>query len=128
MDSTLASTNFTRWEQALLTRHPKTVAELYADDATLLPTMAHKVITERKGVEQYFTFFESFVPTVSMVEQHVVDISEESYLHCGVYRFTLTIDGKEQEVDARFTMIWKKSGNQWKIFHHHSSRVPILSI
>ncbi len=126
MNSTLATANFARWEAALLTREPKNVAALYTGNATLLPTMAKKVITDHDGLMEYFTFFGSFLPTVSMVEEHVIEIAEQSYLHCGVYRFTLTMEGAEQQVDARFTMVWQKIDGEWKIFHHHSSRVPVV--
>lgn len=126
MDSALASTNFARWEAALLTREPKSVAALYADNATLLPTMAQRVITDREGIKGYFTFFETFLPSVSMVEEHVINIAEQSYLHCGVYRFQLTVEGVKQNVDARFSMVWQKIGSEWKIFHHHSSRFPLV--
>ena len=126
MDPSLAAANFALWKQALLTREPQTVAALYADHATLLPTMAQKVIVDRKGIETYFTFFETFLPSVSIVEEHVMEIGEGSYLHCGVYRFTLTMKGAEQEVDARFSIVWEKIGGEWKIVHHHSSRVPLV--
>jgi hypothetical protein len=124
MDLALATTNFGRWEQALLTRDPAAVAALYVPHLTLLPTMARRVITDRTGAEEYFTFFGSFQPTVRMVEEHVLPISDASYLHCGVYRFTLTMDGKREDVDARFTMVWVRDHQGWSIFHHHSSRIP----
>ena len=126
MDSSVSSGNFARWEQALLTREPKNVAALYSVHATLIPTMAQKVITDYKGIVAYFTFFGSFLPSVRMKEEHVMDLSDDSYLHCGVYRFTLTMQGVEQEVDARFTMVWQKIDSEWKIFHHHSSRIPLI--
>lgn len=126
MNSSVADYNFTRWEQALLTRNPKNVAELYAENAILLPTIAREVIADKKGIEKYFTFFDTFLPSVSMVTEHVIDMAEESYVHCGVYRFKLTMQRKEQEVDARFSMLWKKIDGEWKICHHHSSRIPIV--
>jgi uncharacterized protein (TIGR02246 family) len=122
--TTLSALHFAKWEAALLTRDPEQVALLYADNATLLPTMAENVITDREGVVAYFTFFETFLPTVRMVEEHVTEVTDKSYLHCGVYRFTLTIEGREEMVDARFTMLWQKIHDEWKILHHHSSRVP----
>jgi hypothetical protein len=126
MDASVATANFARWKDTLLARKPKNVAALYVDNATLIPTLAKKVITDLAGVEAYFTFFDTFNPSASMVEEHVVDIAEDSYLHCGVYRFTLTMQGTEQDVDARFSMLWKKTGGEWKILHHHSSRIPVL--
>lgn len=122
----IAETNFGRWAHALATKDPKNVAALYVEETTLLPTMAKQVITDRKGAEGYFTFFLSFLPSVTMVEEHVVPISDDAYLHCGVYRFALTQQGKQESVDARFSMVWKKFGNEWSIVHHHSSRIPLM--
>lgn len=126
MDQTLASANLARWGAALLTREPKNVAALYVSNATLLPTLAQKVITDREGIETYFTFFDTFSPSLSMVEEHVMPLAPQSYLHCGVYRFKLTIEGAEQNVDARFSMVWQNIDDEWKILHHHSSRIPVL--
>jgi uncharacterized protein (TIGR02246 family) len=126
MQNSLSTQNFTLWQTALLTRDPEQVADLYTENATLLPTMAQKVMTDRQGIIAYFTFFESFLPSVSMVEEHVIPISDDSYVHCGVYRFQLTRDGKPEEVDARFTMVWEKIGETWKMLHHHSSRIPVV--
>ncbi len=124
MDSALVATNFSRWEQALLTRDAAKVADLYAENSTLLPTLAQRVITNRAGVLEYFTFFLSFLPRLSMVEEQVRTIAHDHYLHCGVYRFTLTTNGRENDVDARFSMVWKNVGSEWKLFHHHSSQAP----
>jgi len=116
--------NFARWQDALLSRDPHAVANLYADNATLIPTMFKKMATDRNAIVEYFTFFLSLLPGASMIQEEVIPTSDDSYLHCGVYRFKLTVDGSEQEVDARFTMVWQKVDDKWNILHHHSSRNP----
>lgn len=126
MNASVAATNFTAWGQALLTREPAKVAALYAENMTLLPTLAAKTISTYDGVIEYFTFFLSLQPSVTMVEEHVDVIDADSYLHCGVYRFALVIDGISQTVDARFSMVWKKTSEEWRLLHHHSSRVPVM--
>lgn len=127
MDTTTARENFARWDAALRTGDPETVAALYEDGSTLLPTMADRTITDRVGAVTYFTFFGSFRPTAEMVEEHVVPIADGCYLHCGVYRFTLDQDGKRVPLDARFSLLWRKGADGvWKILHHHSSRVPVM--
>lgn len=125
MDSSSVNTNFARWGDALLTQSAKNVAALYASNAILLPTMGKHVIATNKGVEEYFAFFLTFLPRVSMKDEFVFGERADSYVHCGVYRFRLTRDGKEQEVDARFSMLWQKVNGNWMIVHHHSSQVPV---
>lgn len=120
-----ASENFARWDAALQTGDPKFVASLYAENLTLLPTMAKTVMTDYAGAEQYFAFFGSFRPTVKIMEEHTIPIFSDSYLHCGVYQFMLDRDGERKPLDARFTMMWKKNeAGEWKILHHHSSAIP----
>ncbi len=127
MESSIVNSNFAKWKQALLTREPRNVASLYADNATLLPTLAQKVMTDRESITSYFAFFDTFHPSVSkIVEEHVIKISDDSYVHCGIYRFHLTRDAQEHEVDARFSMVWKKVDGAWWILHHHSSQVPVI--
>lgn len=124
MDTKIAHENFARWDAALKTGDPANVEALYADNLTLLPTMQTKTITTREGARQYFTFFGSFHPTVEILEEFVTDVSADSYMHCGVYRFT--VDGKKgarEPLDARFSFLWKKNNGVWQILHHHSSRV-----
>ncbi len=124
MNAEIATANFARWDSALQTGDPLQVVSLYADNLTLLPTMQTKTICSRTGAQQYFEFFGSFHPTVSILEQYVLPVSEESYLHCGVYRFIVdTPRGTREPLDARFSFLWKKNGAVWEILHHHSSRV-----
>ena len=40
----------------------------------------------------------------------------------GIYTFTLGVDGSK--VQARFTYVYKKIGDEWKILSHHSSQLP----
>lgn len=127
MDAQIAAENFGRWDAALQTGDPATVVALYAENLTLLPTLAAQPITDRAGAQKYFEFFGSFHPTVEMLEEHVIPVSSESYVHCGVYRFMLdTLEGKREPFDARFSLLWKKNGATWEILHHHSSRVQVV--
>ncbi len=127
MDANLSTMNFARWDRALQTGNPAIIAQLYSENLTLLPTMAKTVMTDYVGAEKYFAFFGSFHPTVTMLEEHTVPISDHSYLHCGVYQFMLDRDGERKPLDARFSMIWNKEENgEWKILHHHSSAVPVV--
>ncbi len=124
MNEAIAAANFSRWNAALLTGDPSKVVDLYADNLTLLPTMQAKTISNCDGAEKYFALFGSFHPTVEILEQFVIPISAESYLHCGVYRFMVDAKkGGREPLDARFSFIWKKHGATWEILHHHSSRV-----
>jgi len=42
----------------------------------------------------------------------------------GVYTSTLTKNGKAQNVQARYTYVYKKVDCEWKVINHHSSLMP----
>jgi hypothetical protein len=48
----------------------------------------------------------------------------QAYLHTGLYTFELGEGDKRAPVLARFSYMWRKVGNDWKITHHHSSVRP----
>ena len=122
--ATCARINFQQWADALLTRDPAHVADLYASNATLLPTMAPQMITDRAGLEAYFATFTSLQPVASILEEEIAETGTDCYLHCGIYRFALTRNGQEDVVDARFSMVWQQIDGVWRILHHHSSQLP----
>ncbi len=128
MNETIAAGNFARWNTALLTGNSANIVALYAQNLTLLPTLRTKTISGRAGAEKYFEFFASFHPTVEILEQYVISVSIDSYIHCGVYRFIVdTPKGRRAPLDARFTFVWKKHDETWEILHHHSSRVLVVT-
>jgi hypothetical protein len=42
----------------------------------------------------------------------------------GIYTFTLTTNGVESKVTARFTFVYRKEQGMWKIEQQHSSVLP----
>lgn len=126
MDTSIVATNFARWNDALQTGDPKQVAALYHENLSLLPTLAPRTINDRTGCERYFDFFCSLHPVARIAQEFIYPLTDDSYAHAGIYEFTVDRgDGREQ-VDARFSMVWRKVGDNWMILHHHSSRVPNL--
>lgn len=125
LDRSIVSTNFYKWTEALLTRDPKKVAELYADDATFLPTVSPDFKKGAAEAEEYFEHFLAKNPEGKVVNEEVQAVGPGCYIHSGMYDFELGPDGERQTVAARFTFVWRKeSGGEWKIIHHHSSVKP----
>jgi uncharacterized protein (TIGR02246 family) len=117
----LAQENFKRWVDALLTKDPKIVAGLYADDSTFLPTVSDEFKKGRAEAEQYFQHFLEKNPKGTIIDEEVQAISSNCYLHSGMYNFELT----QGKVEARFTFVWQKNEQgEWQIIHHHSSVKP----
>ena len=117
---------FNTWNAALRTGDAEKVADLYAKDAVLLPTVSNKVRTDRAGIVDYFQHFLEKKPVGKKVQTIVKVLDSDSAIDTGVYEFTLTDPdtGAKRVVEARYTYEYEKRGGQWKIVNHHSSAMP----
>jgi uncharacterized protein (TIGR02246 family) len=123
----IARENFAFWNNALLSGNPKKVAELYAEDATFLPTMSGEFKKGQNGAEEYFKHFLEKHPTGEVVLDEVQILGQKSYLHSGLYNFEVDNGKGGREIaKARFSFVWvQNEKGEWKILHHHSSVKPI---
>ncbi|NUS76244.1 MAG: SgcJ/EcaC family oxidoreductase [Streptomyces sp.] len=117
---------FDGWNAALRTGDAETVADRYAKDAVLLPTVSNKVRTDRAGIVDYFEHFLQNKPVGKKIETHINVLDKDSALDAGTYRFTLTdkATGEKKVVKARYTYEYEKRNGEWKIVNHHSSAMP----
>ncbi|NGO07892.1 SgcJ/EcaC family oxidoreductase [Streptomyces sp. HC44] len=117
---------FDGWNDALATGDAEKVADLYADDAVLLPTVSNKVRTDRAEIVDYFEHFLQNKPVGKKVQTVVNVLDSNSAIDAGVYEFTLTDHetGKKRVVEARYTYEYEKRDGEWKIVNHHSSAMP----
>jgi len=122
----IAKQNFKTWSESLTTKNPKTVAGLYTEDATFLPTVSSEFKKGQGGAEEYFHHFLEKDPKGEVVEEEVQFLGENCYLHSGMYNFEVNSpEGGRQIVEARFSFVWQKNERgEWKILHHHSSVRP----
>ena len=102
---------FDQWNNALNTGDPKKVAALYATDAILLPTVSNKVRHNHEEIEDYFVHFLAKSP-LGQINESNIRIFNDLAINSGIYTFTFT-DGSS--VQARFTYVYKKEGDQWLI-------------
>ncbi|MFD9936265.1 SgcJ/EcaC family oxidoreductase [Streptomyces massasporeus] len=118
---------FDRWNAALQTGDPGKVADLYAKDAVLLPTVSNQVRTDRAGIVDYFEHFLQNKPVGTKVESLVNILDRDTVIDTGVYEFALTDHdtGEKSTVKARYTYAYEKQPNgKWLIVNHHSSKMP----
>ncbi|MEU1001266.1 SgcJ/EcaC family oxidoreductase [Streptomyces tibetensis] len=118
---------FDDWNAALQTGDPKKVADLYAKDAVLLPTVSNQVRTDRAGIVDYFEHFLQNKPVGTKVESVVNVLDRDTVIDTGVYEFTLTDHetGEKRTVEARYTYAYERQpGGKWLIVNHHSSKMP----
>jgi uncharacterized protein (TIGR02246 family) len=115
---------FDIWNAALATGDPNKVADLYAPDAVLLPTVSNNVRTDRAEIVDYFEHFLAGKPAGTIDEEVIKVVDSDTAINTGVYHFNLTKDGKPQRVDARYTYVYELVGGKWLIVNHHSSAMP----
>jgi uncharacterized protein (TIGR02246 family) len=115
---------FEIWNSALATGDPDKVADLYAPDAVLLPTVSNNVRTDRAEIVDYFEHFLQNKPTGTIDQEVIKVIDSDTAVNTGVYHFDLTKDGKPQRVAARYTYVYELVGGKWLILNHHSSAMP----
>ncbi|MFC5214413.1 SgcJ/EcaC family oxidoreductase [Streptomyces coerulescens] len=117
---------FDQWNRALLTGDPEQVADLYAKDAVLLPTVSNQVRADRAGIVDYFEHFLANKPVGAKIETHINVLDRDSAIDTGVYEFALTDPdtGEKSTVEARYTYAYEKRGGEWFIVNHHSSKMP----
>jgi len=107
------------WVEKIRTNDPKQVVSLYHDDGLLLGTFSD---IERKGHDLILDYFENLLKAqvdVEIVTQHKHE-SDSIMTNSGLYNFI--VDGKT--VNARFSFVFIKTGDEWKILSHHSSVLP----
>ncbi|WP_410641122.1 SgcJ/EcaC family oxidoreductase [Amycolatopsis sp. lyj-346] len=115
---------FPEWNAALATGDPQRVADLYAPDAVLLPTVSDEVRRSRAQIVDYFTKFLQNKPQ-GVIKDEMVDVLDaDTAVNTGVYEFVLTKDGKADKVRARYTYVYELREGKWLIVNHHSSVMP----
>jgi uncharacterized protein (TIGR02246 family) len=118
---------FDTWNAALRTGDPRKVADLYAKDAVLLPTVSDHVRTDRAEIVDYFEHFLRNKPVGTKIDSHVNILDRDTVIDTGVYEFTLTDPGTgaRSTVEARYTYAYEKQPDgSWLIVNHHSSKMP----
>ncbi|MRW88901.1 SgcJ/EcaC family oxidoreductase [Duganella sp. FT80W] len=115
---------FDRWNAALATGDAAKVAALYATDGVLEPTVSNEVRNTPAGITDYFVKFLKMKPVGTINYREIRLLGADSALDTGVYTFKLSKDGQTQNVQARYTYVYKKVNGGWKILNHHSSAMP----
>lgn len=118
---------FDKWNDALQTREPEKVADLYAPDSVLLPTLSNTPRTDRAGKLDYFEEFLAKKPA-GTINSRTITIGCDTATDAGLYTFALTDKktGKVSDVAARYTYTYAPVGKNgdWLITSHHSSAMP----
>ena len=119
MDGSTASELLQKWTSAIKNGDPKQVTSFYHENGILLGTFSPK---ERVGHELILEYFESLLKSpveVQIVSEHS-HVFESTAVNSGLYNFIT--NGKT--INARFSFVYSKNDDEWKIISHHSSVLP----
>ncbi|MGW7002113.1 SgcJ/EcaC family oxidoreductase [Streptomyces sp. NPDC054933] len=116
---------FDQWNAALATGDAYRVADRYAPNAVLLPTVSARIRTNRAEIVDYFKHFLESKPVGRIQQRYINVLDRTSAIDTGLYQFTLTAkDGTKTKVNARYTYVYGLRGGKWLILNHHSSALP----
>ena len=114
---------FDRWNSSLQTGNPNLVTQNYARNAILLPTVSNQVRRNHEEINDYFVNFLQLQP-VGKINYRSIRLHCGVAIDSGIYTFTVVNNGQSEEVQARYTFVYNRVGNQWLIAEHHSSAMP----
>ncbi|MCC1482650.1 SgcJ/EcaC family oxidoreductase [Roseibaca sp. Y0-43] len=112
------------WSAALASGDPSIIADLYAPDAVLLPTVSHQIRLDRGQIRRYFRDIMMRRATSRFVEVHS-RLFDTIGINSGIYIFKMhRDDGTPFDLICRFTFVYMLLDGAWKIIEHHSSVMP----
>ncbi len=116
-----AEENMNLWLKFLKKKDIESMVEMYTEPCLFLPTFSDEIITDRKGVKDYFEHFMAKDPEGELVsEDGGKKLTDSIYVSGAKYNFNIP-DGV---VNARYDMTWVKENGKWMISVHHSSLLP----
>lgn len=112
-DTSAVQKQIDTWEAAYNKADATTLLGLYAEDAQILP-QGSETVKGRSAIQSYICEgFKEF----SGIKRKVVDLKllgTDSAREIGTY--TIRTKGKKpQEFSGKYTMVWQKLGNDWKV-------------
>jgi hypothetical protein len=115
-----------KWCETNRLMNADTMLSLYHEQSVLLGTFAPKMCTTHAQIHDYFSqlysgdksYFDVTLTQKLIYEQNSIVFTTGEYL------FSWQCKEVNEQVPARFTFVYANIGNQWKIFHHHSSVLP----
>tara|TARA_B100000287_G_scaffold87711_1_gene80315 strand:- start:503 stop:856 length:354 start_codon:yes stop_codon:yes gene_type:complete len=107
------------WVEKIRNNNANQVAELYHDEGLLLGTFSD---IERHGKELIFNYFENLLKSkidVEIITKHEYK-TDSIIVSSGFYNFQVD----DKIIKARFSFVFLKTKESWKILSHHSSELP----
>ena len=101
------------------------VVDMYAENGVLLGTFSDAVRKGKNDIEDYFKYFLKKNPTPNLVKTETHIINDNNFTVCGFYDFEVDSEHGNRAISkARFSFVFQKQNDLFKILSHHSSIMP----
>ena len=107
------------WADTIHRGDPSQVTLLYDKRALLLGTFSAKERVGHDAISEYFVNLLKNQVSVEIVSEHQY-VWDTVAVNSGLYNFVLP----DKTVEARFSFVYGRNGDLWKIISHHSSVLP----
>ena len=121
-----------KWYSNLCSSNIEELVSLYSSKITFLSTSSKIVIKDLKGVKNYFIGvnekYKAFKTNkCTLLSPEIILIDNNTVVATGIDKFEGVIDNENNDsfsIMGRQSFIFTKEKNEWKIIHHHRSRLP----
>ena len=96
------------------TKDSASSARMHTGDALLLPP-GGVLVEGRDAVEEFMAVPSTATISDTDIRTLRLDVDGDHAYHVGTYAYTLTDSGVEQRKHGRFVMIWRRTGDGWKV-------------
>ena len=114
---------FNVWNKALESGVKEDVADLYAENSILLPTVSNEPRLDRASKIRYFEKFLGDKPS-GKIDRSEIELGCNTAVDSGLYTFSYRGETKKPDTRARYTFTYRWNGSKWQITSHHSSAMP----
>lgn len=115
-----------KWAEAVKTRIPQHVVDLYHPDGCLWGTLSPVI---RHGHGPICDYFEGFLQKEGLQCRFIDGVIRTEGVfafYSGSYEFSWRIGNDTVAVPARFSFVYRNEKGRWLIMEHHSSLFPEL--
>jgi len=112
------------WADAYNRHEPDVVAARYHPEAVFWGTRSPTLRTTPEEIRDYFSSLNNRPMAHVEIGEHRVQLFGDVALAAGFYTFSDVAAGESVTRPARFSFALRRSGDEWLLTQHHSSRIP----